>query len=72
MKENINFLGISLIVISIFIFAVFIVTFLVETWNFLVHNKNHNFKDLIYLINSSIFGLITGIFMIYFSTYIIK
>lgn len=72
MKENINLLGISLIIISIFIFAVFIVTFLVETWNFLVHNKNHNFKDLIYLVNSSIFGLITGIFMIWFSNYMIK
>lgn len=72
MKENINLLGISLIVISIFIFAVFIVTFLVETWNFLVHNKRHNFQDLVYLVNSSIFGLITGIVMLWFSNYVIK
>jgi hypothetical protein len=72
MKDNINFIGISLIIISAFLFIVFLITLCVETWVFLTSKKSHNFKDITSLAITGMYGVLFGSLLIWFSNYVIK
>ena len=72
MKDNINFIGLSLIIISAFLFIVFLITLTVETWDFLTSKKSHNFKDITSLAITGMYGVLFGSLLIWFANYIIK
>lgn len=72
MKDNINFIGLSLIIISAFLFIVFLITLTVETWDFLTSKKSHNFKDITSLAITGMYGLLFGSLLIWFANYVIK
>lgn len=72
MKDNINFIGTSLIIISAFLFIIFLITLTVETWDFLTSKKSHNFKDITSLAITGMYGVLFGSLLIWFANYIIK
>lgn len=72
MKDNINFIGLSLIIISAFLFIVFLITLTVETWDFLTSKKSHNFKDITSLAITGMYGVLFGSLIIWFANYVIK
>ena len=72
MKDNMNFIGISLIIISAFLFTVFIISLSVETWDFLTTKKSHNFKDITSLAITGMYGVLFGSLLIWFANYVIK
>lgn len=72
MKDNVNFIGISLIIISAFLFIIFFITLTVETWDFLTSKKSHNFKDITSLAITGMYGVLLGSLLIWISNYVIK
>lgn len=72
MKDNINFIGTSLIIISAFLFIIFLITLTVETWDFLTTKKPHDFKDITSLAITGMYGVLFGSLLIWISNYVIK